>query len=554
MRPDDSVEDALAQALRSQYIRRKTPEADATQDVAQYLRSERAAEQAHEERVRTLYSKALLEGTLIFRGAPTPASSAGATLEVAARKVLGEAAAKIYPSFHLVNIRPGTDLAAKFLDVERLDRMPKDRDPLGFVGVVAGRPRIDVKQPALAEALRIFKEMLHDAGAGRLQGNAIQDRFAAAPYGWSKDATRYVFAALLVAGEVVLHTAGGTATTAGPIATEAMRNTQSFGRVGVSLRGSRPGPEERDRAATRLQDITGQEVLPLEDQIGAAVYEHMPVIMAQFAALPDRLRLLGLAGEPRAEALLATGRDLQGQDGAAAIGLLGAVASSFPADLDWARAVARALDNGAESEVQDARALVAACDELADLAPTLPLIEETERATLGEIVAAETFYERLPDLRGITRRVRERATAAYRDRWAGYGADLLAARSDLEALPDWGRLADEDRNDIAGRLHNALPATPAGGQELPGLRRLLFVQGALPALQRRLEAEVDRRVPIIVIKEGGPEQPVDLPLSSVASTAVIATEQELQVWLGAVGAGIRNSMAAGAPVRIQVRQ
>lgn len=555
LRPDESVDDALVEVLRSQYIRRKTSESEATKDVAQYLRTERAAEGRNEERVRTLYSKALLEGTVIFRGTPTPASAAGATLDAAARKVLGDAAAKIYPQFHLANVRANTDLAAKFLDVEHLNRMPRERDPLGFVTMVAGKPRIDLQHRTLVEALRVFGDMLRDAGTVRLQGNAIQDRFAASPYGWQKDVTRYVFAALLTGGQVVLHTAAGAVSTAGPAAVEAMRNTQSFGKVGVSLRDSRPSLETLDRAANRLQEMIGKEVLPLENEISGAVREHVPGLMAPLAALPERLRLLGLAGEDRAQAFLAVGRDLQGQDGAAAIGILGAVTCSTPADLHWARAASRALDNGAEGEIIAARALLTAADALERDWPDVLVLEELERASVQDLLASDAFYERLADLRGIVRAVRERAASIYRDELNAHVAALRAARNVLEALPDWMRITEADRAEIAGRLRCEVPDAPPDGQEPALLARLLLIKARLSGVRQSLEQEVARRLPpeVTTLRQPEPDEPIDLPLADLAGGVVIRDDAELAAWLRTVEAAIRNSLAAGAPVRIVAR-
>src|SRR5271165_26584 len=184
----------------------------ADKDVAQFLRAERRARQRNREDAGKLLSASLDAGTLIFRGQPKPVSEAGATLDAAARNVLETAAQAIFPNLRLVPIRPSTDLAGKFLAVERLDRMPRELDPLGLVVTRGGRPRIDVNNQALAETLRAFGEELNKSG-GRLQGNFIQDFFYAPPYGWSKDATRYLFAALLLAGEIELFTAGGKITT-----------------------------------------------------------------------------------------------------------------------------------------------------------------------------------------------------------------------------------------------------------------------------------------------------------------------------------------------------
>ena len=551
IRPDDAVDDVLVEVVRSRKAANETPESEADRDVASFIRAERRAAQINEEEARKLYRKALLEGTLIFRGKPTPATVAGATTDLAARKVLQEAAAQIYPSFHLVNIRPPTDLASKFLDVERLDRMPPGLDPLRFVTQSAGRPRVDPRHPALAEALRVFHAQLDQRGTTRLQGNAVQDIFAAAPYGWSKDATRYAFAALLLAGEIMLHTSGGVVQTAGPAAVEAMRSTQAFGRIGVALRDSRPSLETLDRAASRLESIVGLPVLPLENQISSTAREHLPPRLEPLAPLATQLRLLGLAGADRAQALADTGRDLLQQDGAAAISLLGAVDCDFPTDLDWAKQVSAALANGAEQDVQDARAAVREAQDLEQLSPGLRLVEMSERDTLGDALASDTFYTRLADLRGVARTVRERAARAFQERLAVYEADLIKGRASLEASPDWLRLADDDRLEIADRLKSSFPPSPAAGEETSCLRLLLFRHNALPGLLQDLQREVTRRAPRLE-PDGDGREPVDVDLAGIATPALITTNDDLDRWLATVRAALASALAASGPVRIRV--
>lgn len=575
MRPDEAVEDALVEALRSRSVLRSHAESEADRDLAQYLRAERRAAESYEDRARTLYRDALQQGTLIFRGNPTPASSAGATLNEVARKVLQDAAGAIFPLYHLVPIRPSTDLAARFLGVERLDRMPKEHDPLGGVVTVAGRPRIDVTNRALAEALRVFSEKLRDAGTGRLQGNVIQDLFAAAPYGWSKDATRYIFAALLVAGEIVLYTPSGTVQTSGPAAVEAVRSAVNFNKVGVSLRDSRPSNEALDRAARRLEDVLGSMVLPLENEISATARDNLPKLLAPLMALPAELRVLGLSGGERAQRLLDTAQALQEQDGAAAIGVLGEPECAFPNDLRWARQVNAALGNKADRDITSARDTIREADELTELFPDVELVEPGERDTMKDVLSSQEFYTRLADLRGIVRRVRERAASLYCDQRTLYEADLIAARNRLEALPDWLRLTDEDRTDLIARLNGHPSAEqpadgeeqaeesaegekrskqPADGEELRQLRALLVRRTGIAGRLQELIGEVARRVPIIETGEihEGPVAPVDLDLSAVASAAVIGDDAELKAWLTSIEAVIRNALSGGAPVRIRV--
>jgi len=362
------LDDLLIEACRSDWIR-STPEQEADRDVAQFLRAERRAGEKSRERATTLISKGLLEGIFVFRGRPTAVTESGLTLDACARNALAKAAAEIFPHLHLVPIRPATDLAYKFLGVERLDRMPRDLDPLRLVVTGGARPRVDINNPALAETLRAFQQKLDDSGGGRLQGNFIQDFFASPPYGWSKDATRYLFAALLVAGEIELHTPNGPIRTSGPMAQEALKSTVAFNRLGVSRRDSRPTPEALDRAATRLQEMFGVDVLPLEDHISRAVRNNVPGLIEKIGSLPDRLRLLGLPGEARARRLLETCANLLEQDANGATALLGGVECSVPRDVKWGREVTDALSNGGEAEIHTGRDIESGLAELAALFP-----------------------------------------------------------------------------------------------------------------------------------------------------------------------------------------
>lgn len=79
-----------------------------------------------------------------------------------------------------------------------------------------------------------------------------------------------MIAALLVAGEVKLKVAGREVTVTGQQAIEALKTNNSFKSVGVALRDDRPSMEVLARAAERLTDLSGELVIPLEEDIGKA--------------------------------------------------------------------------------------------------------------------------------------------------------------------------------------------------------------------------------------------------------------------------------------------
>ena len=554
--PDESVDYLLGEIVRSNEILRSTRETDADRDVAQFIRAERRAKESREQLVNALYRAALFNGILIFRGAPAAVSVAGKTIDEAAKSVLGAAAAAIFPSFRLAKIRPATDLAAKFLAIERLDRMPAEADPLDVVTVIVGRSRVDPNHPTLVEALRAFGVEATAKGVGRLTGNAIQDLFAAPPYGWSKDATRYVFAALLVAGEVVVHNASGEVKTAGPTAIRAFGTTTEFAKVGVSIRGSRPKPEALDRAATRLEAMFGVSVLPLESEIGGVARKHIPARLAPLAPLAPQLRLLGLKGAERAEIVIATGESLVQGDGSGAVEVLGASDCAFPDDLSWAEAASRALAGGAANDLRTARGDVADATRLADSFPAIAadLLAAGDRDTLNDVLDSESFYLRLADLRTLSGAIRARAMAKYGEQFELYAAALAAARQRLETHPDWLKATDEDRAELAGRLAPTLAGATTSERALGDLNLVSIRRLGVGELEAAIQAELARRIPVPRIIISPPVETI-VDLADLISEVTVHNVGEISTWLDGLRVQLEAALGdGGQPLRVRVRQ
>lgn len=566
-RNDDVVEDLLPEIVRSEKVEviGGVDERTADHVVAQYLRAERRAAERNRERVAAALENAMLVGVFVFRGKPTPVREAAQTLDASVRTELSQAVKEIFPHFHLAPVRPSTDAAAKFLLAERMDRVTKELDPLGLVKKDRGAPRIDTACPVLAEVLRVFQAKSTESGSGRLQGSFLQDLFSAPPYGWTKDTVRYVFAALLRAGEIELYIPGadGTVTTAGQQAADAFKSTVAFNRIGIAARDAKVPPEALDRAARRLETLFADEVLPLEDHISRAVRRHVPDLLEKIGALPDRLRLLGLAGEQRAQRLLADAADLLKGDAGGAAAVLGGVECPLPDEITWSKAVFDALGNGAERDVRNARTVLTATADLESLFPgvTADLLSTEDRGALEELLGSDRFHERLPELRQLVRNVVEQSEERYAAERQAYTEDLRRALNTLESDADWARLADEDREEIAAQLNCDLPETAAEGEPVRMLQTLLVRKGTLPGTVQKLQEEVKRRIPAEPVEpeptdEGAePEDEEEIvEAESLVSTTVIACREDLDKWLASIRDRIADLLKAKKRVRIKGRE
>ena len=566
IRNEEAVEELLPEIVKSEKVLGDVDERSADHVVAQYLRAERRSAERSRERAAAEMEKAMLDGVFIFRGKPTPVREAGETLDAAVRNILSSAVKEVFPHFHLASIRPSTDAAAKFLGVERMDRITKDLDPLGLVTKSRGVPRIDTSTPVLAEVLRIFQAKSAESGSGRLQGSYLQDVFSAPPYGWTKDTVRYLFAALLRAGDIEFHVPGaeGAVRTAGPKAVEGVKSTVAFNRIGVSPRDAKLPPEALDRAARRLETLFGDEVLPLEDHISRSVRRNIPDLLERLGALPDRLRLLGLPGADRVRRLLADAADLLKGDAGGAGAVLGGLECSQPDEITWAKAVFEALENGAEEEVRHAHTVLNATADLERLFPgsTIDILGTEDKEAAEEVLSSERFHERLCELKSVIRGAVDRAENRYADERTAYEESLKKALDGLEAEPDWARLLDEDREEIAAGLICDMPETAENGDPVTLLQTLLVRKRTLAGLIADLREEVKRRRPA----EPKPEPEPDggegedsvmeeiVEADALLQTTVIASSAELESWLDSLRDKLAGLLKSNKRIRIKGRE
>ena len=235
-------------------------------EVSDYLNGQHQKAERRCDELIGLLKAALLRGSFVFRGIKSAVSAVNAELAAAAREELKCAGMQGSPRSALA--AAPADAAEGFLQAGNLAGVPTKIDPLGLVD--RGGGTIKTAHAAIAD-LRDYLQ-LH----GAVDGRKLVDEFASSPYGWSKETTRYVVAAMLVAGLVKLRANGTDITVPGPTAVEQFKNTAAFNRVGVSLRNTPPDPELMIRTAERLLELTGKNVMPIERDIARLVTESFP--------------------------------------------------------------------------------------------------------------------------------------------------------------------------------------------------------------------------------------------------------------------------------------
>lgn len=408
----------------------------------------------------------LQAGSFVFRGQATAVSALDADLLEAAKKLLADVANQVFDRYFEAPVRAGTDTAEKFLKVANPAAISSVLDPLGLVQTVAGRSSFKTDHKAII-SIRDYIDK-----RGTVDGKRLLDDFSNDPFGWSPDTTRYIVAAMLMAGEIKLKVSGREVTAAGQQAIDALKTNNSFKPIGVALRDERPSIETLGRAAERLSELVGDMVIPLEQEISKTAAKHFPRFQHDYGSLAEKLSGLELAGSDRVRTLNQDIADVLFTDASDAPQRLGAETSTIYDNLKWVLEVKLALDNGLSETLRDLQAYRRDVDSLPDTGVPGDLRRELaeDLGTLSGRLNKEDFYKHTADLNSLLTHLKGRVRDAVITLSDQQKLRLKESVEDLQRIPEWEELTQEERGNAVNQLDGlVLVAT----QDLTGLKKLL---------------------------------------------------------------------------------
>jgi hypothetical protein len=421
---------------------------DPDQEVKEYCQSQiDRASRLTSELIKKI-ARSLTQGSFVFRGKVTAVDSLDQSLAIACKKHLAEAAERVFDRYPEAAERAGTDLAEKFLRAPSLRAISSALDPLGLVQVNGGSPSIKTDHKGLV-SIKDFIER-----NGTVEGKKLLDVFSGAPFGWSQDTIRYMLAALLVAGEVKLKVSGRVVTVTGQQAIDALKNNNSFKSAGVAMRDDRPSMEVLGRAAERLTDLSGDQVVPLEEDIGKAAQKLLPSLQHQLAPLAERLQTLGLPGVETVRSANQQIADMLLSDASDAPQRFGAEQSPLYDALKWAIAAKLAFDHGIAETVKALRSLQRGVDELPNTGAPKELRDAAgeDLVAVADILSQDDFFKRKADLNTRKTTIESRVAEAVAAMRATQAERLLAAESELALIPEWSEFTAEEQAGTLGKI------------------------------------------------------------------------------------------------------
>lgn len=458
---------------------------DPDQEVKEYCQSQTDRAGRLTSELAQKIVRGLTQGSFVFRGKVTAVDSLDQSLLAASKKHLAEAAERVFDRYQEAPERVGTDLAERFLRVPNLRAVTAQIDPLGLVQIVGGNPTIKTDHKGLVS----IKDYIERSGT--VEGKRLLDHFSGPPFGWSPDTARYMAAALLVAGEVKLKVSGREVTVAGQQAIEALKTNNTFKSVGVAPRDDRPSNEVLARAAERLTDLSGEPVVPLEEDIGKAAQKLLPSLQHKLAPLAEKLQGLSLPGVETVRSANQQIADMLLSDASDAPQRFGAEQSPLYEGLKWAIAANAAFDHGIADTVRSLRDLERGIGDLPGTGAPKELREAVgdDLDSVADMLAQEDFFKRKADLSTRRTVIESRVADAVAAMSKAQAERIRAAEGELSLLPEWAELTSEEQ---AGALAEIQALSIAVDPDIAGLKRLVSRQFDIDSIIADTRANVIR--------------------------------------------------------------
>jgi hypothetical protein len=308
----DAVRDAFACTRMQNRLRSQARDADEAEFLQSLEDRRRTAEATIADGVRV----ALERGSVVYRGTDLAVHSQAASFDAALTTAIRAVAEELFNHFPNAAVTPSTTAAEKLLKTRDHSTITSQDDPLDLLS--GGTGTFKSSHPAVQD----IRDYINKKGT--VDGRSLLDDFAGQPYGWNKDVTRYVVAAMFVASQISLRINARPCTTVDTAVIEAFKSINSFAKVGLDAPPRPPDPPTLKRAKEAIIELTGETaIMPIPTNLERAIRDELPGLADQARTAHSAASRLGLGVADR---LADTVSEIESLTGAAQEALLRAIA------------------------------------------------------------------------------------------------------------------------------------------------------------------------------------------------------------------------------------
>jgi hypothetical protein len=510
-------------------------------EINDYLNSQDQEAKRLKDQVRRIVIQGFEKGEFIFRGANKPVVSYGSKFRECANSKLKEVAELVYDKYQQAPINvPGSD-AEKLLNFPNLKSLPP---ALNHFDLINGDGGVELDK----EALKSVREFI--TKEDRPEGRTILNHFDAAPYGWSKDTTRFLVSAMFIASDVKLRISGEDIKVKGPKAIEALKNVNGFNKIAISAYQANEKPTIDELAASirRLAQLTGESVAPLQDKIAEVVRRHFPEFQTKYSSIKTRLEYLKLPGQEKAQEVQDGIAEVLKGEGSDAAFRLGKPDSDLFDNLIWIANVYKGFEQGMESSFKEVNTLEESINALPDSGIPKELKENTESDfnTVEDITNDNEFVDRTSDLKDAISNIKTLCSDYCQKLLTSENEKIETEIVEIKSSSDWNKLTQEQQEELSNTMNGLVISNQQG---LEGIKDILNLNYTITNTFRSVRDQIKEYLkakPVPTPKPGAGKK-VAKDLSKFSKT--IANEQQLDGLISELDS-TRGELNAGNEIEI----
>ncbi len=478
---DDGIDKQLEEIVRCEKIY-GTRGKYSDKEIGDYLNSQYQEAEQLKQQVKRKLGLAIENGDMLFRGSSKAASQIGNNLREQSNAWLKECAEKIYHKYNQAPLSIDAGDAQKLLQFDDLKTLPPALKHFNLIKADGG---IDVT----ISSLQSIKDYLQSEG--QADGRKLLENFMVAPYGWNRETTRYLVAAMFIASEIKLRIAGDWVKVKGPSSVEKLSSNSNFNQIGVSLyTEGQPTQEQIIAAQKNVTELTGEAVPPLPLKISQVVMKHFPKFQSKYADLPLRLETLNLPGREKAISIKEDIEEILKGDASDATFRLGKENADLYLSLKWAKNIFVAIENGIEKTIKDIQALKFGIEGLPSQGVIIDLKNQlaTKFEEIDRIFGSETFYEKSPELNDYLLEINNSIVDTCELFRIQENAIIQSEIDKLKVTSNWSQLKDEQKGEFSSRLDAAIIDEKEG---VTGIGQIINDSYSFTKLLATINAEIE---------------------------------------------------------------
>ena len=230
-KPED-FDESLTEILKSEYMAGRCA-ADPSEFVSNYGRSQKGLADRYARELAASVRSLFAKGWLVKGGVQRAAGGSEEAFQAALRETLKDLADDVYPKHAQVgSVAVRQESALRVLGAAPGKPLDRKDDPLALIREEDGALALD-ERPAVMSVLSELEK------TDEIRGGTLLEAFQRPPYGWSRDVTLYILAALFVCARIELNISGQIHRTRDKASEEAFASPKAFSKsAGVRKRAA----------------------------------------------------------------------------------------------------------------------------------------------------------------------------------------------------------------------------------------------------------------------------------------------------------------------------